>query len=327
MRLSLLDFATRHDDATTGEALQASVAIAQRAEATGRFERIWYTEHHNMPTIVSSAPAVLIAHVAAHTRSIRLGAGGVMLPNHAPLVIAEQFGTLAELHPGRIDLGLGRAPGTDQVTLRALRRDPRAADTFPQDVEELRAYLSGDSAVPTVDAYPGSGTRVPLYILGSSMFGARLAARLGLPYSFASHFSPQALRPAVAAYRAEYTASAVHPEPYVIAGANAIAGPTRQEAQATLETVVRKRVQRMAEQNPALRGRTFSEAEVDALMQSALGDQVRSMLTHTAVGTAEDLRADLTEFAHLADADEVMVALHGDSTAQQLATLDALAEV
>ena len=168
--LSILDLAQVRSGESVADALAATVSLAQQAERWG-YRRVWYAEHHNMPTIASSATAVLIAHVAAHTSTIRLGAGGVMLPNHAPLIIAEQFGTLAELHPGRIDLGLGRAPGTDQVTVRALRRTPEAADTFPRDVQELRGFLS-QSVVPGVAATPGAGTRVPLYILGSSLFGA-----------------------------------------------------------------------------------------------------------------------------------------------------------
>ena len=187
--LSILDLAMVGKDETPADAFANSVAVAQRAEQRG-YRRVWYAEHHNMSSIASSATSVLIAHVAAHTSTIRLGSGGVMLPNHSPLVIAEQFGTLAALHPDRIDLGLGRAPGTDQVTMRAMRVDPMASDRFPQDVLELQAYLRGESTVAGVEAVPGAGTNVPLYILGSSLFGARLAARLGLPYGFASHFAP-----------------------------------------------------------------------------------------------------------------------------------------
>src|ERR671926_1480787 len=205
--LSVLDLAPIAPGDTVRESIAASVALAQRAEETG-FSRVWYAEHHNMPSIASSATSVLIAHVGAHTRSIRLGAGGVMLPNHSPLVIAEQFGTLEAMYPGRIDLGLGRAPGSDQNTQYALRRDPRAADRFPQDVLELQAYLAGESRVPGVDAIPGKGSDVPLYVLGSSMFGATLAAALGLPYAFASHFAPQMLEPAVAPYPQEVPPSA-----------------------------------------------------------------------------------------------------------------------
>ena len=198
--LSLIDFCTKYPGETVGEAIERSVEFAQRAEQLG-YERIWYSEHHNMTSIISSVPSVLIAHIGAKTSTIRLGAGGVMLPNHSPYVIAEQFGMLEELYPGRIDLGLGRAPGTDQQTLgRALRRDPRSAENFPQDVLELQAWLSNESPLPGVVAVPGFGTDVPLYILGSSMFGASLAAKLGLPYSFASHFAPQHLEQATTYY-------------------------------------------------------------------------------------------------------------------------------
>src|SRR3954447_24603292 len=201
--LSILDLAIVERGSTPREALAASVVVAQRAEGLG-FRRVWYAEHHNMAAIASSATSVLIAHVAAHTTTIRLGAGGIMLPNHSPLVIAEQFGTLAELHPDRIDLGLGRAPGSDQLTQRALRRDVGAAERFPHDVLELQGYLAGDSRVPGIDAIPGKGTRVPLYILGSSLFGGSLAAALGLPFAFASHFAPDALEQAIDLYRAEF---------------------------------------------------------------------------------------------------------------------------
>ncbi len=198
--LSILDLATVSEHQTVRESLEATVVLAKRAEQAG-FHRVWYAEHHNMESIASSATSVLIAHVAAHTERIRLGAGGIMLPNHSPLIIAEQFGTLAELHVGRIDLGLGRAPGSDQLTQRALRRDPMAAENFPHDVIELQGYLSGPSRVPGVEATPGKGTRVPMYILGSSLFGASLAAALGLPFAFASHFAPDALEQAIPLYR------------------------------------------------------------------------------------------------------------------------------
>src|SRR4051794_30653998 len=211
--LSILDLAIVGKGETVRAGLDATVAVAQRAEARG-YKRIWYAEHHNMASIASSATSVLIAHVAAMTNTIRLGAGGVMLPNHAPLPIAEQFGTLETLHPGRIDLGLGRAPGSDQATMRAMRRDPMSSDSFPQDVLELQGYLTGRTRIPGVNATPGSGTNVPLYILGSSLFGAQLAAALGLPYAFASHFSPSGLLDAVATYRREFRPSDQLDEPY-----------------------------------------------------------------------------------------------------------------
>src|SRR5687767_9151309 len=190
--LSILDLAPIIEGETAADALSRSLDLARHAERWG-YLRYWVAEHHNMKGIASAATSVVIGHLAGGTSTIRVGAGGVMLPNHSPLVIAEQFGTLEALYPGRIDLGLGRAPGTDQNTMYALRREPKSADTFPQDVLELQAYLAGESRVPGIDAVPGKGSRVPLYILGSSLFGAQLAAALGLPYAFASHFAPQAL--------------------------------------------------------------------------------------------------------------------------------------
>src|SRR5271155_3758297 len=201
--VSILDLAPIARGQTASDSFAGSVALAQQAEESG-YHRVWYAEHHNIAGIASSATSVLIAHVGAQTKYIRLGAGGVMLPNHAPLLIAEQFGTLAAMYSGRIDLGLGRAPGSDQNTMYALRRDPASADTFPQDVVELQGYLTGNTRVPGVNAVPGKGSHVPLYILGSSLFGARLAAALGLPYAFASHFAPADLLAAVAAYRDEF---------------------------------------------------------------------------------------------------------------------------
>ena len=224
--LSILDLAPIRRGETTSDSLSASVTLAQRAEQLG-YLRVWYAEHHNIATIASSATSVLIAHVAAHTQEIRLGAGGIMLPNHSPLLIAEQFGTLESLHPGRIDLGLGRAPGSDQTTMRALRRNAGSAESFPEDVLELQGYLSGETRIAGVEATPGKGTNVPLYILGSSMFGAKLAASLGLPYAFASHFAPDLLESAVAAYRREFQPSAQLDQPYVIAGVNVIAADTK----------------------------------------------------------------------------------------------------
>ena len=236
--LSILDLAPIARGETASSSIAASVALAQRAEEHG-YLRVWYAEHHNMQHIASSATSVLIAHIGAQTTSIRLGAGGIMLPNHSPLVIAEQFGTLEAMYPGRIDLGLGRAPGSDQNTMYALRRDPKSAERFPQDVLELQAYLAGESKVPGVDAVPGKGSRAPLYILGSSLFGAQVAAALGLPYGFASHFAPQALEAAVATYRREFKPSAQLDAPCVIAGVNVTAADTVAEARQHWEAVRR----------------------------------------------------------------------------------------
>src|SRR5919202_6203840 len=238
--LSILDLAPIRPGESASDSFAASVALAQHAEEWG-YRRVWYAEHHNMDSIASSATSVLIAHIAAHTKTIRLGAGGVMLPNHSPLTIAEQFGTLATLHPGRIDLGLGRAPGTDQNTMHALRRYVGSADRFPEDVLELQAYLGDETRVPGVYATPGKGTHVPLYILGSSLFGAQLAALLGLPFAFASHFAPDSLRDAVAVYRRDFRPSAQLEQPYVIAGVNVIAAETSSEAQQQQLTAMRHR--------------------------------------------------------------------------------------
>jgi len=227
--LSILDLAPIVEGGTPAQALRNSIDLVRHAERLG-YERYWVAEHHNLNGIASAATAVVIAHLADATESIRVGAGGIMLPNHAPLVIAEQFGTLEALHPGRIDLGLGRAPGTDQVTLRALRQDP-GADSFPQDVLELQALLGDPLPGQTVFAIPGVGSHVPLWILGSSLYGAQLAAALGLPYAFASHFAPDLLLPALEVYRARFQPSAQLRKPYVMVAVNVIAADDDTEAE------------------------------------------------------------------------------------------------
>lgn len=318
--LSLIDFATVYPGETPRDSYLRSVEMARRAERLG-FSRIWYAEHHNMPTISSAAPAVLISHVAAKTESIRLGSGGVMLPNHSPLTIAEQFGTLAELYPGRIDLGLGRAPGTDMRTLQALRREPQDAERFPSDVVELQGYLRGASRIPGVQAIPGRFTDVPLYILGSSLFGAQLAAKLGLPYSFASHFAPAALEQAVATYREHFEPSEQLAEPYVIAAVNVTAADTAEEAQKQSERVRRARVAAMVG-----RGRELTEAEIDMLVHSPAGQQVLEMLRYSAVGTGGEVREYLTRFAERARADELMISLQSPSTEESARSMEILAD-
>lgn len=318
--LSVLDFATIFDGETPQDSFKRSVALAQHAEQLG-FERIWYAEHHNMKSIASSAPAVLISHVGAKTSKIRLGSGGVMLPNHSPLVVAEQFGTLAELYPNRIDLGLGRAPGTDPKTLKALRRDYSAAEHFPQDVKELQGYLTDNTQIPGINAVPGRGTNVPLYILGSSLFGASLAAALGLPYAFASHFAPTHLEEAIKVYRERFNPSEQLAEPYVIAAVNVIASDTAEDAQHQLEKAKRSRVKNMVGQ-----GRDYSEAEIDMLMNSAPGQQILSMLKYTTAGTAAEAKDYLTRFAHLVEADELMLSPLSPLEEGVHKTLDIVAE-
>ncbi|TKJ21525.1 LLM class flavin-dependent oxidoreductase [Blastococcus sp. CCUG 61487] len=318
--LSILDLAPIARGETAASSIAASVALAQRAEEHG-YERVWYAEHHNMARIASSATSVLIAHVGAHTSTIRLGAGGVMLPNHSPLTIAEQFGTLEAMYPGRVDLGLGRAPGSDQNTMYALRRTPESAERFPQDVLELQAYLAGETRVPGVDAIPGKGSRVPLYILGSSMFGATLAAALGLPYAFASHFAPQMLQPAVEAYRRDFKPSAQLDRPYVIAGMNVIGADTEDAAREQLHAVRR---------NLAIglfgRGQSLTDEQADQLLAQGAGLHVDTMLTHTAVGAPGQLADAVEGFRKLADADELIVAHQSSSVEARLRSVTLLAE-
>ena len=318
--LSILDLAPIAPGSTARESFAASVALAQTAEKSG-YRRVWYAEHHNMPTIASSATSVLIGHIAEHTSSIRLGSGGIMLPNHAPLTIAEQFGTLATLFPDRIDLGLGRAPGSDQTTMRALRRDNASADRFPEDVLELQAYLRGASRVPGVQAVPGGGTNVPLYILGSSLFGAQLAAALGLPYAFASHFAPQMLQPAVEAYRREFKPSEQLDRPYVIAGMNVVAADTEDAAREQLQAVKR---------NLAIglfgRGQSLTDEQADQLLAQGAGHHVNGMLTHTAVGAPGQLAEYVEGFRELADADELIIAHQSSTVEGRLRSVELLAQ-
>ncbi len=318
--LSILDLAPIRDGETASESLNASVALAQLAEGAG-YRRVWYAEHHNMPSIASSATSVLIAHVAANTSSIRLGAGGIMLPNHAPLTIAEQFGTLEALHPGRIDLGLGRAPGSDQNTMFALRRDPTSADRFPDDILELQGYLTGETRIAGVNATPGRGSNVPLYILGSSLFGARLAAVLGLPYAFASHFAPAALQDAVAIYREEFRPSAQLDQPHVIAGVNVVAADSTADAEQQFHIAKRARVNALL-----ARGRRVSDEDADLILESPEGQRIQQMMIYSAVGTPTEVAEYLDEFAKHADADELIVAHQSPSIETRLRSVELLAQ-
>jgi luciferase family oxidoreductase group 1 len=301
------------------------VALAQLAEKLG-FRRVWYAEHHNIPSIASSATSVLIAHVGAQTSTIRLGAGGVMLPNHAPLTIAEQYGTLAAMYPDRIDLGLGRAPGSDQSTARALRRDPHTAERFPEDVLELHGYLRGESLIPGVDAVPGKGSNVPLYILGSSLFGAQLAAALGLPFAFASHFAPAALTAAVAIYREEFKPSAELERPYVLAGVNVLAAESKAESEQQLLGVRRARAVSLYARQLGQKGLELGDDDADQILASGAAAHVDEMLTYTAAGTPSDVRAYLDEFAGLTGADELITVHQARTAAERLNSVSLLSE-
>jgi luciferase family oxidoreductase group 1 len=302
--LSVLDLAFVPQGSLPADALRNSLDLARHVERLG-YRRFWLAEHHNMVGIASAATSVVIGHVAGGTKTIRVGAGGIMLPNHSPLVIAEQFGTLESLYPGRIDLGLGRAPGTDQRTLRALRRDPTASDSFPQDVRELQAFLGPLQPGQTVQAVPGTGLNVPIWILGSSLFGAQLAAEYGLPYAFASHFAPDALMQALNLYRETFKPSAQLARPYAMVGVNVFAAETDQEA---------RRLFTSAQQafTNAFRGtRRQLQPPIDDIetywspMEKL---QASSMLACSFVGSPQTIQRGLERFAEQTQADELMVA-------------------
>ncbi|HZP73503.1 MAG TPA: LLM class flavin-dependent oxidoreductase [Gaiellaceae bacterium] len=319
--LSVLDLAPIVEGSTAQEALRNSLELAQHAERLG-YRRFWLAEHHNAAGIASAATAVVIAHVAAGTSTIRIGAGGVMLPNHAPIVIAEQFGTLEALHPGRIDLGLGRAPGTDRLTIAALRRDVTSADTFPQDVLELQHYLADAEPGQLVRATPGEGTRVPLWILGSSLYGAELAALLGLPYAFASHFAPGALIDALALYRERFKPSQQLAEPYAMVGANVIVAETDEEARRLFTSSQQSftNIQR------GRRGKLPPPIDdIDAYWTPAERERASDMLSRSFVGAPDTVRAGLEAFVAETGADEIIVAAAIHDHAARLRSYELLA--
>ena len=301
--LSVLDLAPVPQGSSPGDALRRARELAQHAERLG-YRRYWLAEHHNMIGIASAATAVAIGFVAEGTSTIRVGSGGIMLPNHSPLVIAEQFGTLASLYPGRIDLGLGRAPGTDMRTLRALRRDPAAAERFPQDVLELQALLGPAQPGQAIQAIPGTDTNVPLWILGSSTFGAQLAAMLGLPYAFASHFAPDSLMPALAAYRARFEPGQIE-RPHAMVGVNVVAADTDAEARRLFTSMQ----QSFANIFRGARGRLPPPVEdIEAYWSPSEKIQASGMLACSIVGSRETVREGLARFIAQTGADELMVA-------------------
>ena len=320
--LSILDLASIGEGESVRESLEGCVKVAQRAEQLG-YTRIWYAEHHNSVTIASSATSVLIAHIAAHTESIRLGSGGVMLPNHSPLVIAEQFGTLATLHPNRIDLGLGRAPGTDQETVRAMRRDPMASEHFAEDVLELQAYLGDTSRVAHVVAMPGQGTHVPLYILGSSLYGAQLAALLGLPFAFASHFAPQALHAAIRIYRERFTPSIQLSEPYVLAAMGVIAADTEESARKQFERRRRGFARHRLTRPGAAR---LTDDEVDAFLRTPQAASIDEIFTYSAVGTSDHVVSLINEFQESTQANEIITSHHAENTEMRIRSIELVAQ-
>ena len=300
---SVLDLSPIVEGGDASRALAETTAYAQAADRLG-FKRFWLAEHHNMPGIASSATAVVIGHVAGATKTIRVGSGGIMLPNHPPLVIAEQFGTLASLYPDRIDLGLGRAPGTDGETARALRRYFEAADQFPRDVLELQAFLDDPVDGQRVTAWPGAGTKVPIWLLGSSLFSAELAAHLGLPFAFASHFAPELLMQALQTYRAGFRPSKVLSEPHSLAVINVFAAET-DAAALRLSTSMQQAFAAVVTGKP---GRVKPPVDdITAVLDPRQIAAVQSRLTYAAIGGRDTVRDKLAAFAKQTGVDEVMV--------------------
>ena len=323
-KLSMLDLVAVREGGTVAEALAIALRTAQHVEALG-FSRYWVAEHHNMPGIASSATAVMVGHLAGGTNRIRVGSGGIMLPNHAPLVVAEAFGTLAELYPNRIDLGLGRAPGTDQLTMRALRRDrPETEEDFPREVAELQRLLREPEAGQRVVAMPGAGTNVPIWLLGSSLFSARLAAERGLPYAFASHFAPRMLMQALALYRKEFLASDVLEQPYVAIGVPMIAAPTDEEAQYLASSTYQRVL-------GILRGdRRRLQAPVEnyvAQLHMQERDAIGDFLGAAVIGGPETVREGLQELVQATGADELMLVSDVFDPDLRLRSLSIAAEV
>jgi luciferase family oxidoreductase group 1 len=301
VRLSVLDLAPIRDQGTVAESFENSVALAQHAENLG-YHRFWLAEHHNIDGIASAATSVLIGHIAGKTSRMRIGSGGIMLPNHAPLVIAEQFGTLATLYPGRIDLGLGRAPGTDGMTLRALGRDPHGAEDFPRMVQELAAYLDDTKPGQRIKAVPGQGTRVPLWLLGSSGYSAQLAAHLGLPFAFASHFAPGYIHEAIRLYRDNFKPSPVLDAPYLMLGVPVIAADSDEDAEYLATTHYQKFLN-------LIRGRSTRALPPTERMDWLPHEraQVMQSLGASVVGGPETVRAKLEAFLEATGADELMI--------------------
>jgi luciferase family oxidoreductase group 1 len=303
-QLSVLDLSPVPEGSTPGQSLRNTIDLARHAERLG-YRRYWLAEHHNMPGIASAATSVVIAHVAAATSTIRVGAGGIMLPNHAPLVIAEQFGTLAALHPGRVDLGLGRAPGTDMLTARALRRNLEAgADGFPQDVVELMGYFNPAEPGQRVQAVPGAGEDVEFWILGSSLYGAQLAAILGLPYAFASHFAPAEMETAIQLYRERFQPSDRLDKPRVMLGLNVIAAETDAEARLLFSSLQQAFVNLRSGRPGKLPAPVENyEKGLDPMARAMLGQA----LSQAVVGSPNTVKAGVEAFARRTGADELMV--------------------
>jgi len=320
---SVLDLVPVRLGDTPAQALRNTLDLARHCERWG-FRRYWMAEHHNMTGIASAATSVVIGYVAGGTSTIRVGAGGIMLPNHSPLVIAEQFGTLESLYPGRIDLGLGRAPGTDQATLRALRRDYSSAEAFPNDVLELQAFLGPVQPGQRIRAVPGAGLNVPLWILGSSLYGAQVAAHYGLPYAFASHFAPDALFDAIRVYRERFQPSAQLDRPYVMPGINVVAADTDDEARRLFTSIQQRFTDMMRNQRGQL---SPPIDDIDDYWTPAEKMQVSRMLTCSFVGSREKVKRELERFIEQTGADELMASGAVYEHAARLRSYQILADI
>jgi luciferase family oxidoreductase group 1 len=321
---SILDLSPIPQGATAAVALRNSLDLAQHAEVWG-YNRFWLAEHHNMPGIASAATSVVIGHIAGGTTSIRVGSGGIMLPNHSPLVIAEQFGTLASLYPDRIDLGLGRAPGTDQPTARALRRNiADASDNFPQDVEELQSYFEPTAPNQKIRAVPGAGLRVPIWLLGSSLFSAQLAAQLGLPFAFASHFAPADMMQALQLYRAQFQPSRQLDHPYVMLGLNVITAETDAQAR-YLFTSVQQAFTNLRRGTPGQIPPPIDD--IDSYWSPAEKASASMTLLCSAVGSPETVERRLLNFLEVTQPDEIITTSHIFDHTARLHSFELLAEI
>jgi luciferase family oxidoreductase group 1 len=321
---SILDLSPIPQGSSAAEALRNSLDLAQHAEALG-YNRFWLAEHHNMPGIASAATSVVIGHVAGGTKTIRVGSGGIMLPNHSPLVVAEQFGTLASLYPGRIDLGLGRAPGTDQPTMRALRRNAAAAaDTFPQDVEELQSYFADPTPSQRIRAVPGAGLHVPIWLLGSSTFSAELAAELGLPFAFASHFAPADMMAALHVYRRHFKPSSQLDRPYAMLGLNAIVADTDAEAH-RLFTSVQQAFTNLRRGTPGQIPPPIDD--IDSFWTPQEKASASMTLLCSVVGSPQTVERGLTNFIEVTHPDEIIATAHMYDHAARLRSFELLAQV
>ncbi|MFW3962069.1 LLM class flavin-dependent oxidoreductase [Acinetobacter radioresistens] len=323
-RFSILELVPVRDDKTVRFSLEHSLELAQHAEKLG-YERLWLAEHHNMDGIASSATAVLLGYILANTEHLRVGSGGIMLPNHAPLVVAEQFGTLATLYPDRVELGLGRAPGTDQVTMRALRRGRQETeDQFPQDVQEILHYFKEPQPGQRIVATPGQGTHVPVWLLGSSLFSAQLAARLGLPYSFASHFAPRMLGQAIRLYRENFEPSEYLEKPYVSMGVPVVVAPTDEEANYLATSAYQRVLGLIRGQSLKLKPPVES---MDGLWTPAEQLSVRNFYAMGQIGSPATVKAGLEQLLHDYEVDEFIFTCDIYETQKRLETFSLLMDL